>query len=64
MNWNNVTYFDCFGIEYIQKEIKKILEQKKYHKKYLQTPKKDSVMCGYFNIRFITFMVKGESLLD
>ena len=28
VNGNNVTYFDCFGVEYIPKDIKKFIENK------------------------------------
>ena len=31
VNGNHVTYFDNFGVEYIQKEINEIHRQQKYH---------------------------------
>ena len=34
VNYNNVTYFDSFGVEHIPKEILKLIG-KKYYNKYL-----------------------------
>ena len=38
LNGNNITYFDCFGVEHIPKEIEKFIVNKnmqKYNNKYL-----------------------------
>ena len=35
LNAENVTYFDSFGVEYIPKETKKFIGNKKYNNKYL-----------------------------
>ena len=52
-NGNNATYFDSFGVKYVPKEIQKFI---------IQT--NDSIICGYFCIGFVDFMLKGKSLLD
>ena len=64
MNGNKVTYFDSFKVEYISKEIKKIIGNKNITTNIYRILANDSIMCGYFSIGFINFMLKGESLLD
>ena len=63
MNGNNTVYFDSFGVEHIPKEIKKFIGNKNITSIY-RTKAYDSIMCGYFCIEFIDFMLKGKSLLD
>ena len=41
----------------------KIYRQEKYHNKY-RIQANDSIICGYFCIGFIDFMLKGKSLLN
>ena len=60
-NNNNVTSFDSFGFEYIPKEIKKFMRNKNIITNILVY---DSIMCRYFCIGFIGFMLKGKSFLD
>ena len=64
MNAKNVTYFDSFGIEHIPKEIKKFIRNKNIIRNIYRIQAYDSVMCGYFCIGFIDFMLKGKSLLE
>ena len=62
---NNVTYFDSFGIEDIPKEIKAFIGRSLYITTNIFRIKAyDSVMCGYFCIGFIEFMLKGKSLTE
>ena len=56
------TYFDSFGVEHIPKEIKKLIGIKNILPHRIQAY--DSIMCEYFCIGFIDFMLKGRSLLD
>ena len=63
MNGDNVTYFDSFVVEYIPKEIKKSLGNKNITINIYRIQTYDSIMCGYFCIRFIGFMFKGQNLL-
>ena len=64
MNAENVTYFDSFGVEHIPKEIKKFIGNKNIITNIYRIQAYDSIMCGYFCIGFIDFMLKGKSLID
>ena len=71
---NEVIYFDSFGIKHIPKEINKFVgnEQSssaKAHNKNIianifRIQAYGSIMCGYFCIKFINYMLKGKALLD
>ena len=71
-NNNNVTYFDSFGVEHIPKEIKEFincplssaLQNKKITTNIFKIQAYDSVMCGYFCIGFIDFMLAGKTLTE
>ena len=64
MNAENVTYFDGLGVEHIPKEIRKLIGNKNIETNIYRIQVYDSIMCGYFCIGFIDFMLKGKSLLD
>ena len=64
VNDNNVTCFDRFGVEHIPKEIKKFKGNKNIITNIHRMQAYDSIMCGYFCIGFIDFILKGKSLLD
>ena len=64
VNAENVTYFDSFGVEHIQKEIKKFIGNKNITRNIYRIKAYDSIMCEYFCIGFIDFTLKGKSLLD
>ena len=55
---HDATHFDSFGVKYISKEIKKFIEIIFRIKAYVL------IMCGYFCIGFIDFVLKGKNLLD
>ena len=55
----NVTYFDSFGVKYIPKEIRKVTGNKNIATNVYGIQAYDSIMCGYFCIKFIDFMLKG-----
>ena len=61
---NEVIYFDSFGIEHIPKEINKFTGNKKIKANIFRIHAYDSIMCGYFCIKFINYMLKGKTLLD
>ena len=63
-NAKNVTYFDSFGVEHIPKEIRKFIGNKNIITNIYRIQAYDSIMCGYFCIGFIDFMLKGKSLLE
>ena len=64
VNDNNVTYFDSFELEHIPKEIKKFIGNKNVVTNIYMIEAYDSIMCGYFCVGFINFMLKGKSLLE
>ena len=64
LNAGNVTYFDSFGVEHVLKEIKRFIGNKNIIANIYRIKTYDSIMCGYFCIGFINFMLKGKSLLD
>ena len=64
VNTKNVTYFDSFGVEHIPKEIRKFIRNKNIITNIYRIQAYDSIMCGYFCIGFIDFMLKGKSLLE
>ena len=61
-NNNTVTYSDCFGAEYIPKEISAFIKNKNIKTNIFRIQAYDSIMCGYFCIAFIDFIFKGKSL--
>ena len=65
---NNVTYFDSFGVEHIPKEIIKFINRPSQNKNIMtnifRIQAYDSIMCGYFCIGFIDFMLAGKSLTE
>ena len=61
---NNVTYPDSSGVEHISKEIKQFIVNKNIQANIFRMQAYDSVMCRYFGIGFIYFMLKDKSLTD
>ena len=64
MNAENVTYFDSFGVKHIPKEIRKFIRNKNPKTDIYRIQAHDSIICGYFCIGFIDFMLKGKNLLE
>ena len=56
-------YFDSFGVEHIPKEINKFIRNE-IKSNIFKIQACDSIMCGYFSIEFINYMLKGKTLLD
>ena len=52
---NNVTYFDSFGIEYIPKEITKLINDKSVKSNIFRIQSFNSILCGYFYTGFIEY---------
>ena len=69
---NEIVYFDSFGVEYIPNEIKEFIEEffkefpgKKIIKTNIfQVQEDNSIMCGYFCIGLIDFMLAGKKFTD
>ena len=63
-NRNEIFYFNSFGVEDIPEEIKKIIGNKNIKTNIFWVQANDSVMCRYFCIGFIGFMLAGKKLTD
>ena len=61
---NEIVCFDNFGVEHIPEKIKKIIGNKKIKTNIFRVQGNDSVMCGYFCIGFIDFMLAGKKFTD
>ena len=61
---NNVTYFNYFDVEHIPKEIKTFINKKNIKANIFRIQEYDSIMCGYFCIGFIYFMLAGKTLIE
>ena len=61
---SDVTYFDNFGVEHIPKEIKRFIGNKNIKTNIFRIQAYDLIMCGYFCIGFIDFMLAGKTLTD
>ena len=64
LNNNSVTYFDSFEVEHIPKEIKTFISYKNIKTNIFRIQAFNSIMCGYFCIGFIDFMLKGKTLTE
>ena len=61
---NNVTYFDSFGVEHVPKEIKMFINKSTIVTNIYRIQAYDSMMCEYFCIGFIDFILAGKTLTD
>ena len=61
---NEIVYFDSFGVEHIPEEIKEFIGNKNIKASIFQLQEEYPVMCGYFCIGFIDFMLAGKKLTD
>ena len=61
---NEVIYFDSFGLEYIPKEIMKRIGNKNIKRSIFRIQDNNSIMCGYFCILFIEYMLNNKFLTD
>ena len=65
-------YFNSFGVEHIPEEIKNFIEEfskefpgnKNIKTNIFRVQEDNSIMCGYFYIGFIDFMLAGKKLTD
>ena len=61
---NEIVYFDSFGVEHIPEEVKKFIENENIKANIFRIQANNSVMCGYFCIGLIDFMLAGKKLID
>ena len=63
-NRNAIVQFDSFAVEHLPEEILKFIGNKNINTNIFKVQANDSVMCGYFCIGFIDFMLAGKKLTD
>ena len=61
---NTAVYFDSFGIEYIPKEVLSKIKDKSITHNIFRTQDNVSIMCGFYCIAFIEYMLAGKTLSD
>ena len=61
---NDVTYFDSFGVEHIPKEIKTFIGNKNIKTNIFRIQAYDSMMCRYYCIGFIKYILAGKALTE
>ena len=61
-NGNETAYFNSFGVEHVPEELKEFIWNKNIIPNIFRVQANDSVMCGYFCIGFINFMIAGKKL--
>ena len=59
-----IVYFDVFGAEQIPDKIKEFVGNKNIKANIFRVQANNSVMCGYFCIGFIDFMLAGKKFTD
>ena len=61
---NETVYFDSFGVEHFPEEIKKFIGNKNIKANIFCLQANNSIMCGYFCMGFIKFVLAGKKLTD
>ena len=63
-NRSEIAYFYSFGVEHVPEEIKEFVGNKNIIANIFRVQANNSVMCGYFCIGSIDFMLAGKKLTD
>ena len=63
-NRTEIVYFDSFSVEHISEEIKEFIENKNIIANIFRVQGNNSVMCGYFYIGLIAFILAGKKSTD
>ena len=63
-NRNEIVYFNSFGVEHVPEEIKEFIGNKNIKANIFRVQENDSIMCGYYCIGFIDFMLAETKLTD
>ena len=63
-NRSEIVYLDSFGIEHVPQEIKEFVENKNIIAHIFRVQANNSIMCGYFCIGFIDFMLADKKLTE
>ena len=64
VNRSEIVYFDSFGVDHVPEEINEFVGNKNIITNIFRVQANNSVICGYFCIGFIDFMLAGEKLTD
>ena len=57
-------YFDSFEIEYTPQELSNKVKDRSITNNIFRIQDNESIMCGFYCIAFIEYMLAGKSLLD
>ena len=57
---NEIVCFDSFGVEHIPEEIKEFIGNRKIKANIFRVQANNSIMCGFFCIGFIDFMLANK----
>ena len=61
INKNTAVYFDSFGIEYIPQEVLNKIKDKSITHNIFRIQDNESIMCGFYCIAFINYMLAGKT---
>ena len=61
---SKVVYFDNFGDEHVPEQIKRFVANKNVKANFFPVQVNNSIICGYFCIGFIDFMLASKKLTD
>ena len=61
---SEIVYYDTFGVEHVPEEIKEFVGNKNIIANNFRVQANNSVICGYFCIRFIDFMLASKELTE
>ena len=54
---SQIVYFDSFRVEHVPEEVKKFIRNKSIKANIFRVQANNSIMCGYFCIGFIDFIL-------
>ena len=63
-NRNEIVYFDSLGVEHVPEEVKEFIGNKNIKVNMFWVQANNSVMCRYFSIGFIDFMLAVKKFND
>ena len=63
-NKNKIVYINSSGVEHIPEVIKEFIGNENIKANIYRVQSNNSIMCGYFCIGFIDFMLAGKTLID
>ena len=61
---NEIVYFDSFGVEHTPEEIKTFIGNRNIKANVFRVQANNSIMCDYFCIGYIDFILTGKTLID